>query len=533
MTVSNLTDASLAQLPEIEYASFSGMVTLDADNGTDSTEYPYGTSQYPCLTVANAKAIATARGFDTIDLKSDLTIAATDVVDDLTFVSELWQIVTVEAGASTVNTIFQKVELHGELSGKWNTLVDCWTFDITNFCGWIRGGSFMDVQLSPWSEDLADFEYEGRMHSYVDNAVPMYVNVPSVITMADKTHISIMNAVDVYEVHGMTDGSLYDINMSGAVLTIDPSCLGGGVVARGVGAVVNDGEEGVSVDTLGLVQMDEIEYASFNGGVTVDTISGKPGTDYPLGTPSDPVDNVVDALAIAVARGFKKFYIVGQVSITSGDYSAGYTFDGGTPMTSNIIVNGTADVSGCEFWNAPVSGLFDANTVLRDCLVISLENYDAFIYHSGLIGTVFVAPGAEIQCWDSWDATFAETAATAPKFDFTDGGKVAIRNYSGSVAVRNMVHADDVLVVESNHGHLFIESTCTAGKIYIHNCDVLVDNSNGTLVYNEQPLHLVRKLLTNKTVEDADGVTIYDDDGVTAIGEWSWDEINGTRGPLS
>jgi hypothetical protein len=282
-----------------------------------------------------------------------------------------------------------------------------------------------------------------------------------------------------------------------------------------------------------LAQMAEIEYASFNGGVTVDEVAGSTGTDYPVGTPSYPVDNMADALAIATERGFKKFYIVGQATIDAGDFSGGYTFDGGTPMTSNIIVNGTANVLGCEFHNAPVSGYFDANTVLRDCLVVSLYNYDAFIYHSGLIGTTFLAPGAVIQCWDSWDATFAQTAGAAPKFDFSEGGKVALRNYSGSIAVRNMTHADDVLVVESHHGHVFIEASCTAGTVYVHSCDALSDNSNGTTVYDEMPLSLVRKILTNKTVEDETGVTLYEDDGTTEAGAWTWDELTKTRGKLA
>lgn len=46
---------------------------------------------------------------------------------------------------------------------------------------------------------------------------------------------------------------------------------------------------------------------------------------------------------------------------------------------------------------------------------------------------------------------------------------------------------------------------------------------------------LVRKILTNKQVESVDGtsVTIYDDDGTTALGTWSWSESTKTRGKLT
>jgi hypothetical protein len=44
---------------------------------------------------------------------------------------------------------------------------------------------------------------------------------------------------------------------------------------------------------------------------------------------------------------------------------------------------------------------------------------------------------------------------------------------------------------------------------------------------------LIRKLLTNKTVEDEVGVTVYDDDDTTILGVWTWNEISKTRGKLA
>lgn len=45
----------------------------------------------------------------------------------------------------------------------------------------------------------------------------------------------------------------------------------------------------------------------------------------------------------------------------------------------------------------------------------------------------------------------------------------------------------------------------------------------------------IRKVLTNKTVESSpgDSVTLYDDDGTTPLGTWSWAANTKTRGKLT
>lgn len=54
--------------------------------------------------------------------------------------------------------------------------------------------------------------------------------------------------------------------------------------------------------------------------------------------------------------------------------------------------------------------------------------------------------------------------------------------------------------------------------------DPLPDNSTA---------QLIRKILTNKTVETDTGVMVYDDDGVTLLGTWTWNNITRTRGKLT
>ena len=90
-----------------------------------------------------------------------------------------------------------------------------------------------------------------------------------------------------------------------------------------------------------------IEHSTFAGGVTVDKTSPWSGTvDAEVGTPIKPVNNMTDAHAIAVARGFGTFFIVGDVDLDDVEIGyAGHSFIGESPTKTTITVDPAAEVS--------------------------------------------------------------------------------------------------------------------------------------------------------------------------------------------
>lgn len=54
--------------------------------------------------------------------------------------------------------------------------------------------------------------------------------------------------------------------------------------------------------------------------------------------------------------------------------------------------------------------------------------------------------------------------------------------------------------------------------------------TSGTMGYQ---LILCRKILTNKTVDNGNSITVYDDDNTTVLGTFSWNDATGTRGKLT
>jgi len=258
MQVSNLSDANLAQMPEIEYASFNEVVTIDVDNGTAGTAYPIGTHASPVNNLANAKTIAATRGFTTLKLISDLTITTGQDISGYRIESDVWSIVTIETGVDTTDTEFSKIDLYGELSGTWNVLIDCYAEDVTNFLGWMRGGSVVNVELAPY----VDPDPYTLGSSYFDNIVPMYANISSVLVMNDDVSVSFTNCTDMCEIKGMTAGSVINAGLLGGKLIINADCTGGDVIAVGVGIIENN--SAIVVNTDGLVNPDSIATANWS-----------------------------------------------------------------------------------------------------------------------------------------------------------------------------------------------------------------------------------------------------------------------------
>lgn len=239
------TDSAVATQQELlELASFGSAVHIDALNGSPGTAYPLGTHTNPVDNMFDALVIASANGVQRIAVENAITMIASDVLDNLTITSESWPAITLNTGIQMENTVFERVSLYGEFEGFWNTINDCWVYDITNFSGWVRGGAIGSVSLAVG----LGLEFGGQC--FFDNIVPLFPGVPSEITANTNSEISITNCADLVTLKSMTAGCKAYIGLSGGTITIDATCTGGTIVVSGVGTLVN--ESAVPVDSEGL-----------------------------------------------------------------------------------------------------------------------------------------------------------------------------------------------------------------------------------------------------------------------------------------
>ena len=227
----------------------------------------------------------------------------------------------------------------------------------------------------------------------------------------------------------------------------------------------------------------DIEYASFNGGVTVDLLGPNAGTTFPTGTPRQPVNNLADALTIANSRGFQAFYILGDATIDSGLDYTGKTFYGESQAKSVLTITSAAIVNGCEFYDAEVTGTLDGGGHLKGCLVDTLNYVDGYIEQCVLQGTIKL--GGDAHLLDCWSGI---PGAGTPVIDFDGSAStLALRNFNGGITLRNKTGAEPVSV-DLNSGQIVLESTVSAGAIILRGVGKLTDNSTGTATVDAEYL---------------------------------------------
>ena len=235
-----------------------------------------------------------------------------------------------------------------------------------------------------------------------------------------------------------------------------------------------------------LQELSNIQYASFNGGVTVDISNGVSGTAFPIGTPHEPVDNMADALLIAATRGFTSFYINGNITLDSGlDYEQ-YSFYGESVDKTAITVSGSAQTERCEFYECTLTGTLDGLCKVKNAAIADLNYVSGVIELCILQGEIQLGGGADAYFLDCWAGNLL---GVPPSIDLGGSGQTLVmQNFNGYIQWKNKSGADQANA-SLNAGWVVLDSTVTAGSVTLIGVGHVEDNSTGTTTVNTD--HLV------------------------------------------
>jgi hypothetical protein len=241
-----------------------------------------------------------------------------------------------------------------------------------------------------------------------------------------------------------------------------------------------------------LQELDDIQYSSFNGGVSVNLTSIYSGTTYPKGTPRQPVNNFVDALSIANSRGFINFYIIGNATIIAGSNYSNKNFIGESENRTTLTIDSGANVINCGFTDATIQGILDGGSNIKSCNILNLNYVDGHIINCVLSGTIILGGNAHIlNCYSGIPG------ASTPIIDFNNSSSaLSLRNYNGGITLINKGSSESISI-DLNSGQVILDSTITAGTIIIRGIGKLTDNSAGATI---DATHLLSPENITKTV---------------------------------
>jgi hypothetical protein len=279
---------------------------------------------------------------------------------------------------------------------------------------------------------------------------------------------------DTYAVHNViqcniSGGNLVAVDDVGA--TIDP------VFTTAFTQIVR-----TSSSSATLQELEAIQFASFDGGVWVDVTSPYSGIVFPTGTPQQPVNNLDDAELIAAERGFKKLYVLGDITFDSLADLADFDIEGESEQKSSFTIDAASTMTNCEFRFANLTGTLDGGNYIEHCRIGSLSFVDGIIEQCVIDGPITLSGANDAHFLDCWSGV---PGASTPTINLGgSGAALALRNYNGGVTLTNLSGNENVSI-DMASGQIILDATITNGTIVCRGIGKLIDNSDGATVINE------------------------------------------------
>lgn len=241
----------------------------------------------------------------------------------------------------------------------------------------------------------------------------------------------------------------------------------------------------------------QLEFSTFNGGVTLDSTALTTGVTYPFGTPGTPVNNLAQAQAIATSRGFTTILVLGDYVFDAADSVDGFTFMGESTSKSLMTLTDAATIINCQFENTTVTGALDGGTDLLNCHIDGLTYVDGNVRDCQLDAGAIILEGAQaefIRCWSG------VAGLSTPKIDMNGTGtNLLIRDYQGGLEICNYTSGADDVSIDMSSGHIKLADTVLAGFFLIRGLAKLTDLSNGAVVNSDDLIN--KALLTEIETE--------------------------------
>ncbi len=499
----SIRSANSAGLQDIsgfqERLDYQGAVWLDSINGAPATaiEHPWGTPAQPVDNFSDAAQLCAEYGIYEIrffagGLATPITV---DVdVSDLNIVPiTSGQHIFLATGNVVNGTRFERTYLSGTAGG-----ADPFYGDYLGFFGGLQNlrGIFTESLLLPDPAGLDNRVFLGDDFSCVNLASGIPGAAPGELCnflAAADTNIQIIGYTGGLEIHNTQAGDVANIDFKSGYLRLNATVTGGDYAVRGVIAPIDNQGTPDSLDITGLITSEDAEFASYaDSSVWVSTGSGSAGTTFPVGTSRQPVSNSTDAQTIANAKGLSTIRLTDNLTLDIGPDHSNMLFQGRSPRTTVLTIPTGATVTGAEYRNMLLTGPLSGGTYLTQCAVKGIDNVaghleQCVIREVGADGYSMRGNGSGILMLNSCVSVWAQDPGNQiPVIDMNGGSSMAMRKFAGEVLIKNKTDASKAITIDLAAGRVILDSTVTAGTIYVRGNGVLEDNSTGsTVVIND------------------------------------------------
>jgi hypothetical protein len=261
------SSATQTELDAIQYSSYQNAVWIDSINGITGTAYPAGTREHPVNNFIQAKQIANAKGFSTLQILSSTSISNVDLTG-FKILGQSPSITTLvlEASATLINCNFAECQVSGVLDGG-SHILHCEVGTLDFFNGSIEdSGLYGNIALNGGTDALFVNCYTG-MHS----------SIPTIDMGNSGQSLTITNYTGPITIQNLNDVNNYiSIGLdSGMVILSNTILSANDIIIGGVGTLINLST--ADVDTAGLLSTDTIADSTLDELIENHNMSGTVG----------------------------------------------------------------------------------------------------------------------------------------------------------------------------------------------------------------------------------------------------------------
>lgn len=519
VSVRSSNSAGLISSPAIEFSSFNGAVTVDINSDYTGTVFPVGTPQKPVNNLSDALLIAGYRGFWKFHLMSNITVDSGGDYEGFSFCGENYNKtkITVANDAYVKDCAFMNSELTGILDGG-SLITNCRVGELNYLDGIIEDS----ILMSNTTIYLSSIKYANIMNCASGRLDYLTDKVPIIDMGGSGTSLAIRNYNGSIQLTNKNGAEIVDIDLNSGIVILDSTITGGYVNIRGVGEIIDNSTGTVVVDIAGLMSKasiaeaitetigSEIEYASFNHGVTIDPINGTDSSEYPYGTPLHPCKTAANSYAIRMERGFTTVYLVNDITFTgipdgvltnlhlvgvSGFKSVTVTVDNlliTNCTATNLKITGTfKNGSRAEAINCDIYDVTNVDLTARNCFITNGQYSNTEMFSCQIEGHIDLKE----ECYFSGvDIIFNGDTTT---IDMQNHMCIVSLDISSGYFELLNTTTDCLAEFNLRGGEIELNENCTGGEFYIEGYGKIYNHSTMTIkADNLMPIDKINKTVT-------------------------------------
>ena len=216
------------------------------------------------------------------------------------------------------------------------------------------------------------------------------------------------------------------------------------------------------------------QFSAYNNQIVIDTANGVAGTEYPVGTLLNPVNNLTDAKTIAAAFGIEEFHIQGTLVVGATDNIDELVLGGHNALVDTVVLTVGCSTVNTVFRNMRLTGCFAGGVFCEEVALISIvdigDDTNPTLFKECILieGThTFKAGLTTPQNIQFVECVSGVKAGTGVILDFNGTtSRLALRKYGGELSVINYTGGQSS-VIEIDQGKLTLDASSTSGALRI------------------------------------------------------------------